>query len=298
MNYNELLESVCEYINKTLLDAAARVTHTCKNNSVKMSGILITKEGVNAAPTIYMENYYLDYLKGMDVSEIGDKVIAVYRETSLSENIDMGFFNDYEQVREHLFIKVVNLEKNRELLQEVPYEEYLDLAITVYCKVKNKLVGNGSILIKNSHLSLWNVDAKKVLEDALENSKNREKMKVRHIFEMLRSIGPCCVKSIPLCEEDLSMYVVTTNDGYYGALYMALPSRLKEMSEIIGGNFYIIPSSVHELIIISSECGDFDSLSTMIREVNETAVGREEVLADHPYYYNASEEKLYMTAVG
>lgn len=293
MDYNELLESVCEYINEKLdTGAKATVVKTLKNNGVKLCGISICAPGVNASPTIYMENYYLEYLKGMDIWEIGDKVIEIYKSSALKKDIDVDFFSDFEQVKDKLFIKLINIEKNREFLSEVPYEEFQDLAIVAYCDIKNKSIGKGSITLKNSHLKMWDVNAGEVIGIAKENTFNHQKMKIRHILEVLKTIGPCCIKDIDMDEESFPMYIVTNSEGINGAVFMTMPEKLKEMSEVIEGDFFIIPSSIHELIIIPAKDSDSDNLEEIIREVNENHVGREEVLADHPYYYNQRDETL------
>lgn len=295
MDYNELLDHVCDYINEKLDGAKAVVMSTVKNNGVKLSGLSISKEGVNAAPTIYMENFYLDYLNGTDIWEIAEKVIEIYNNTAVSKDIDVDFFMNYEKAKSHMFIKLINAEKNEELLKSVPHETCMDLAVVAYCKIKSKEIGNGSILINNKHLEMWNIKSGELFADARENTGQTSSMKIRDIMDVLRESGPLFVDDIlpPVETEDRTgMYVVTSEDGFYGAAYMAMPDKLREMSDKLEGDFYIIPSSVHELLILPKECGDLDVLKEMIVDVNESVVEREEVLADHAYYYSADDATL------
>ena len=62
----------------------------------------------------------------------------------------------------------------------------------------------------------------------------------------------------------------------------------------IGENFYILPSSIHEVIIIAeSQSPSKDDLQDMVRDINETQVDAEELLSDTIYYYNFKEKALF-----
>lgn len=294
MEYNELLENVCECINEIMPDATSRITTTVKNNGVVLSGLSISKEGVNAAPTIYMENYYQDYLNGMDIEDIAQKVIEIYRNTIPGKNIDFDFFENYDEVKKRIYIKLINKERNDKLLESVPYELFFDLAIVCYCKISNDEIGEGSILIRNEHLKMWNIEKEQLLCDAKNNSETNINMQIRGIGDVLSDMNAdleCELGDIDMNEAN-RLFVVNSQDGYFGAMHMAIPSCLKEMANKLAGDFFIIPSSIFELLILPKEDGDFDSLKKMIREVNASYVNREEVLSDHAYYYNTEEETL------
>ena len=294
MEYNELLNNVCECINEIMTDAVARITTTVKNNGVVLSGLSISKQGVNAAPTIYMENFYQDYLNGMDIEDIAKKVIEIYQNTIPERNLDFEFFEKYDEVKKKIFIKLINKDSNEELLESVPYEPFFDLAVVCYCKISSDEIGEGSILIRNEHLKMWNIDKEQLLCDAKTNSETKVKMQIRGIGDVLSDMNADfeCELSDFDRQEANRLYVVSSQEGYFGAMHMAIPSCLKEMESKLDGDFYIIPSSIFEILILPKEDGDFESLGKMIREVNATCVNREEVLSDHAYYYSAKEETL------
>lgn len=292
MDYKELLEAVCEYINEQIEDANAVITSTVKNNGVKLSGITVSNKEVNASPTIYMENFYLEYLKGMDINEIGDKVIEIYRNNALSSNLDVDFFQQYDSVKDKLRIKLINYERNLEFFETVPYRKYYDLAIIAYCAVNNKCIGKGAITVRNEHLKMWNVSKEEVINQAIENSVEKIEMKVRHIYDILKETEPIDSGDFfDMCEE-VKMYVVSSQDGINGAVFMTMKDKLREIGGLMDGDYYIIPSSVHELIIIPATDGNHRDIDNMICEVNENHVGREEVLSNHSYYYNVIDETL------
>ena len=78
---------------------------------------------------------------------------------------------------------------------------------------------------------------------------------------------------------------------------MFYEDALSELCEKIGTDLYILPSSVHEVIAVSSELGTPDELSQMVREVNGSQVAPEEQLSDHVYKFEAATKKLSLADV-
>ncbi|MBO4903690.1 MAG: hypothetical protein J5367_00550 [Lachnospiraceae bacterium] len=287
MDYKDFLDAVCEYINESAVDVTVSVHSALKNNGVKLSGLSFKREGYNASPTIYMDNYYVDYLNGSDVSEIGNRLLALYHENELSINLDMSFFDDYERIRGKLFIKLINMSRNEEFLREVPYEQFLDLAIVAYVRINDRKIGNGLIMVRNEHLKVWNVDDKTVLDQAKKNTHDCDGYKLRHIMDVISEFS---VHRAGLSEEgkwDFPMYVATNERMTNGAAVLTMSDKLSEFAGVIGGDYYVIPSSVHELIIVGrSEQESSQDINEMIRQVNATQLGPDDVLSDHVYMYS------------
>ncbi len=290
MDYMEFLDAVRDYINEKTSDVTVSVYSTTKNNGVKLSGISFAREGYNASPTIYMENYYVEYTNGADISEIGDKLLEVYSENELSVNFDMTFFDDFEQIKDRLYIKLINRDKNKEFLKEAPYEEFLDLAIVPYVRIYDRRIGNGVIMVRNEHLRLWKRDAATVLETARKNTHDHDGFNIRHIIEVLDNAGSGITPDIN--EKDFPMYVATNQKMTNGAAVLTMNDKLKEYASVLGGDYYIIPSSVHELILIAKETGRCGIINEMIREVNATSLGPDDILSDHAYMYSTKDEVL------
>ena len=293
MEYTEFLNTVCDYINESCDELHVRIHSATKNNGVKLCGLSFSKEGYNASPTIYMENYYADYLNGDDIYEIGDRLIRLYHENDLAVRLDMSFFDDFESVKDRLFIKLVNRMANSDFLEEVPYEEYLDLAIVAYVRIYDKKIGNGIIMVRNEHCDMWGVDPETVLYTAKKNTHDHDGFTIRHIMDVLASMGNQAAAESCENREDFPMYVATNRKMQNGAAVLTMKDKLREFGEMIGGEYYIIPSSVHELILLRRGTTDGScDINRMIREVNETQLGPDDVLSDHAYLYTADDEVL------
>ena len=99
-----------------------------------------------------------------------------------------------------------------------------------------------------------------------------------------------------LCENEIPMYIMSNPIKMNGAATMAYPGVIRNFAETIRKNLYVIPSSIHELIIMPAEDGSLSlsKLSDMVKEINENHVKEEEILSDCAYYYDHKEKSFYM----
>lgn len=287
--FDGFIQEVVERINDMLPDDSSVFSHSIlKNNNVVLKGIIMEREGVNASPTIYMESYYTSYLNGTDIDEIASNIMDIFSRVSLNEKLDMDFFFDYDKVKDSLACKIISLSGNKELLQDVPYEKFLDLAIVPYCKAKHLPFGDGTILIHNSHIDMWNKTKDEVICEAIENTRKIMKFKITPIMDILKKSGIIFPDDYD-AEPDVPMFVVSNEEGVFGSIFMALGETVTEISRKLGGDFYLLPSSVHESILLPAVAkNDLDALSAMVREVNDTSMDAQDVLSDRAYYYNSS----------
>ena len=291
MEYMDFLTAVRDYINETAKDVSVSIHTALKNNGVKLSGLTFSRKGYNASPTIYMDNYYTEYIGGSDINEIGDRLIALYYENDLATNYDISFFDDFGYIRDRLFIKLINREKNEDFLKEAPHEDFLDLAIVAYVRIYDKKMGNGLIMVRNEHLDIWGEDAETVINAAKKNTHDREEYNITHIVDVLNNLGKGML--IPQSERShIPMYVATNRKMTYGAAVLTMKDKLKEFAAVLGGDYMIIPSSVNELILVRNEHSGISDIDSMIREVNETQLGPDDILSDHAYMYSIKDEVL------
>ena len=94
-------------------------------------------------------------------------------------------------------------------------------------------------------------------------------------------------------ELDDTIYVLTNQYRMFGAVTLFYQGILEKIGEMLETDFVVIPSSIHEIIILKNT-RDIDrmNITEMIRSVNEEQVRREEQLADHPYYYSIKNKQL------
>lgn len=279
-------------------EATVIVQKVCKNNGVMLDGLSIFQKEINLSPTIYLEGYYKQYLAGEAPEEIVREIIACYREYCPVNGFNAEFFMDYGRVRKRLAYRLVSREKNEKMLEDVPYFPYLDLAVVFFCGVESDEIGCGSIQIKNEHLRFWGIEPKQLFADAENNMKALYPEKVCTMRELFCSVeeGENLFER-ELAEsghaEEIPMYVMTNAQRAYGAAVILYQGVLEELAERLMSDLAILPSSIHEMIVVpvqdEKEAGD---MLPMVREINATQVGPEEVLADSVYYYARSDNNL------
>ncbi|MBE5878883.1 MAG: hypothetical protein E7288_02760 [Lachnospiraceae bacterium] len=298
MKFNEFAETIREELEELMKQETKVSIHSItKNNGVVLHGITIYAESRNISPTIYLEEFYHEFLKGKKISEIVREIHGIYVNDTYKENIDISFFTEFEKAKETIIYKLVNYEKNKTLLEEVPHVRYLDFAIVFLCMVQSRELGNATILIRNSHLTLWQKSEEEIYKIALENTPRLLPPDLRTMEEILGELYSFSQEEdeVLLTEQigQTGMYVLSNEKRLCGAAAILYPDVLRNFAEEQGTDIIILPSSVHEVILITAKNGyDRENLKQMVTEVNETQVDAQEVLSDGVYLYLLKEDKV------
>lgn len=283
------------------------------------------KKEKNISPTIYLNHFYDAYEGGTTFGETIKNIIDIYEQNKIEENVDMEFFTDYSQVKQKIAYKLINYDKNRELLEDIPYVKYLDLAIVFYCIVMDERIGNASILIHNKHCAMWDVTPEEIYTIAMQNTPRLLPSELRNMEDVIRQIisedlqrefqsftvkdakgdqtkeseewmgnvADQMIESIRINKQAVPMYVLSNHTRVHGAACMLYQDVISEFAEDLQKDLYILPSSIHEIILIPVEYSDNTlKLNEMVQEVNMSQVDEEEVLADHAYYYSRIDRQV------
>ena len=281
-----------------------RINEVTKNNGVVLSGITMLQDDNNISPTIYLNQYYEAYENGdITMRCIVDDVLDTYERNKVNQSVDMRFFMDYERIKDRIIFKLIHAEKNKELLKDIPHIRYLDFAIVFQCLISDEMFGNATIMIHNAHLKIWEITKDELYEKAIKNTPELQKYDIKTMRDVLCEMmlleemeGKEIINRDEYFEElrdAAPMYVLSNRTRVQGASCILYPNILKDFAAAVKSDFYILPSSVHEVILLPVQ-GDDDEegLKRMVCEVNETQVEREEVLSDSVYYYSREREKL------
>ncbi|MFG6357956.1 MAG: hypothetical protein K1W26_14220 [Acetatifactor sp.] len=277
-------------------DACVQVQEVRKNNNVVLHGMSILRKGQNVSPTIYLDSFYEMMEEGTDMEHIVKKILEVYVRGLPRGNVDMDFFKDFDSVRDRIVYRLVNREKNRELLQEIPHVDFLDLAVCFCYSYENPEIGEGMILIHNTHLEMWQTSHRELMRLAERNTPRLMPAWLCSMDSALNGI---------LDEEALAqlrqmqretgkyMYVLSNDRRCQGAAAILYPGMLARAAQQMGGSFYILPSSIHEVILLRDETQSGGrQLHEMIEDINRNQLREEEVLSDYAYLYDAAAEKV------
>lgn len=275
-----------------------KLNDVMKNNGVVLRGITLMQDDSNISPTIYLNPYYDAYENGdTTLGTVIDEVIDTYERNKINRSIDMKFFLNYETVKSRIIFKLINTEKNWELLRDVPYIPFHDLSIVFQCLVSEERFGNASILIHNVHLQLWKVNARELYECALENTpllQGYELADMNTVLEEMKALGGIDDEEIEDMQQEVPMYVLSNKSRINGASCILYKDILKDFAMVVDKDLYVLPSSIHEVILLPSDgTQESEQLKEMVREINQSQVEKEEVLSDSVYYYRRSDDSFF-----
>lgn len=316
-----LKETVCDYATfidnfaaqvKDMMgeDYIARIIKVTKNNALELDSLVLMKEGRNFAPNIYLLPYYESYMEGTDITELATRVCAICNNcTSPVKHNDFTYH--FEAMKPNIIYRLVNYEMNKKLLNQIPHLRYLDLAVTFHCLVHDDHDGIGTIRITNEHLQQWNASVKDLNKLAISNTNKLFPPVIRSMEEVIRSMfreeypdDLCNMLSDEAVNDMLDsavmsgghrMYILSNTKGINGATSLLYKNTLRNFSEQIRSDLYILPSSIHEVILVPYDKSiSMEALVSMVQDVNRTQVSCDEVLSDSVYFYSRENNAITM----
>lgn len=290
MNKEEFCSKITELLQERLGEGMKVSRHPVrKNNNVILQGLIIQKPRQNISPTIYLEGFFDMYKQKNDMEMIADRILELYEKGCPKKSIDMDFFKDFDKVKDRIVYRLINAERNKALLKEIPHILFLDLAICFYYAFCDEALGEGIIQIHNTHMKMWQTNHSELMKLAEQNT---EKLFPAEYLTLSSVIGMDCEEK----EEDDSqvyLHILTNTQRCFGAACILYRETLSLIADKLESGFYILPSSVHEVIIVKDTgCEDVQNLHDMVTEVNRTQLEQEEILSDYPYYYDKKERKI------
>lgn len=298
MDMEQFAENIREKIEQQGQFEKVSLQNILKNNGVMRCGLLLHSSENNLIPTIYLESFYEKFKNGVSVEEIIREILEIYREEA-GDTVNLSFFREFENVKDRICMRLINREKNCELLKDIPYIEFLDLAVCFYYAYNDTVLGPGSILIHNSHMGMWNCSRKMLFELAKVNTLRIFPARLLTMEEVLGEIIAECpgretkerLKSQP--NGGVDMCIISNNRRIYGAVSLIYLKWLDMAADRFGGDFYILPSSVHETIAVPMN-GDkgVEGLRAIVKDVNDNQMEREDILSYNVYIYHRDKRSI------
>ena len=271
-----------------------KTEHT--NNVVKI-GVMERQPGnVSTSPIIYLQDFYLrsetdeDYNKLLeDFKEMFDQAL-----TQGVDIVDVTNLDNKEYILSNVFLSVISYDMNTEILQNVPHKQWLDFAIV--CRI---MVGgtetDATALVNNSVFKNLHIGKEELFSIAAKNTYMNPELrtKTRSMQSILSSFQPELFDETEQLPEP-KMFVLCTNTGRYGAAAIGDLEALISLSDQLDSDLYILPSSVHELIVLpkSEVTADVSVLREMVQSVNDTVLNTEEILSYNVYLFDREAKEV------
>ena len=188
-------------------------------------------------------------------------------------------------VKKSLFVKLVNTERNRELVEQSISKEFLDLSAVVRVVLKMDKEGMTSKILSKEDAEMLGMTEEEIYAAALKNTLRLFPPKLMNLWEYVeQSIGV----GLSRREDEVTTYILTNQKEVDGAFYLMSRELVGNIAEMLEDDLYILPSSVNEVLLVrASELEDgVDELKEMVRDANETVVAEKDILSYNVYHYD------------
>lgn len=248
-----------------------------------LSGLIFRTSDTVAAPTYYVEDFYRMYRDGASISELSFDIAQnafhyIHEDPPLSFEESAKSFEDAANLR----IRLINSSRNAALLSTVPNRE-TGCGLSLIPEVRS---GPYRAVVTRELMKSFGISEQDLLLIALANTAAFDVPVLADLTEMLCVGQDDCenlllkgLSTEPLPAPD-SLYVLTNDKFFWGASVLLYPGMTSRLSALLGGDFYVLPSSVHEVLLLPLSMGDPDKLLETIHEGNRTVVNEEDFLSD------------------
>lgn len=289
MNFDQFTSKVIEGLREHFTGFAIDFQKVNKLQGQSYEGISVMPEGSNVAVTLNLAPFY-ERIK--EDTPFCEAMTAI--EHSVSEAVhnmprfDVHTLTHYAQMKDSLTLQMIPIAGNDELLADIPHQVVAeDMAVVYRFEIESSERGTSSILVTNNLLKSYGMNQTQLHMDAAEAAVQHRPATLRNMNDVMRDImGDLGASLIPA--EPSPMWVGTVEGGVNGACVIQYPGFLEQAAETLGGDFFILPSSIHEVLLIPDDGSmELGALEQMVRDVNEMQVAPQDRLTDSVFRYDS-----------
>lgn len=288
---------VMEYLPETIRSSMEiGEVEVVKMNDQKLHGLTFRREGSDAAPTLYLEDAYARHESGAEVADIARELAdAAMRAERIGRPPEVDL--SWEKVKDNLTVRLVEKKRNRDFLRDKPYMSVGNgLAVMADINMDRTNTGDWRIAVNNDIVEQNGYDREVLLHTAMENAGRVDPPVLFDMSEALFSPDRenLLDRSEPLDPDNVAgMFVLSNESGSFGAAALFASGMREKVAEMLGDSYYVLPSSVHETIIVPQRQGiDEKELVEMVKQANRSVVEPKDILSDNVYHYDRDSRSL------
>ena len=294
-------EKFKEFLPEKYQDAQVEIRPVDKvNRTLDGLSIRVNEPGMNISPTIYVNHMYEDYVTTENLNATLERAAEGFMKAmEQKESINVNELTNAECAKDKIVFQLINTEQNKEMLANMPHREFKDLSVIYRMVVKIDGEGIASTPVHNGLADTLGFTEEQLFKLAAENTKRLLPPVVKSMNDVMREIFmkdgmPPEIADMMLGEmpPEQQMYVISNNKGINGAVSMLYEDGLHELAEKLGSDLYIMPSSIHEVIAVSTDLGNPNELAAMVAEINMDQVALDERLSNQVYHYDKDLRKV------
>ncbi|MBO4863432.1 MAG: hypothetical protein J5517_03650 [Eubacterium sp.] len=200
--------------------------------------------------------------------------------------------NKLDDYINRLNVRLINYESNKESLEDKVFRRFLDLAI-VPTICNNDDYDVGYQFVDMYKLKEWDVNMDFIISLSLYNSRRINGIKFFPMMDYVKELGVQMYEEDPYGDIEYNyreeMFVLTNNPSYYGASTILYDDMLRSVRNFFRSDYYLIPSSLHEVIVYSAEYKEIDPeyIKILIKLVNSHVWSEKQILSNNLYLYSS-----------
>ena len=271
-----------------------------KNNGLVLTGLTVREGESNISPMLYLNDYYQEHRQGKPVEEIVRNLMAAYensKDQMVSLNPEQMDFS-YEKIKDRLRVRLFYERDNKELLKDsLSAPVGCGYVLAAYMELPMSSGPTGMIRISRQMADHYGYDKAQLMKDALAGSVKNDQALLNWLDmeQIMRGRIPSenLLEKQELGELRFLMLILTNQDKHLGSSVLFYPDIQHRIGELVGGDYFVLPSSIHEVLILPDK-GNMNTrdLVEMVKAVNESQVKREEQLGNRVMHYRADQDRL------
>lgn len=260
--------------------------HEVMKNRRTLHGMTFRPDGTDVGITVYAEDSYEFYKKGGTVDQAVDGIISTFNAPEVRAHMPVNVDNLIN--KENIVPVFIPRAGNEQMLQEIPHVPFEDLEIIFRFNIPEC----GMATIDNKQAESLGLNEKELMSIALKNPMYTENISIKGMSEIMSEIEPGITPLLSLEEEE--MIAISNKAAFYGASGVLNVDTMKKITDIFGEDAYVLPSSIHECMVVRKSRSSVEELRDMLIDINENEVLPEERLSDQVYQFDSITKKLSM----
>ena len=293
---NELKDLVAEEVENRGIEGISFKFDTINSPDGMTDRLIVSVGDSKMSMAFRLKEMYSDYENTEDLDRIVEKTVNTIEDNisviKEKENTVKDFITDYEQVQSNTYLRLIP--GNSPVLKDAPHRTIGDMAVVVSVNLAAMSDGNGRscVVVTNPLMDLYGVDQDQLFSDAEMACTKKEPLKLVPLGDMIRHLID--LEELPdPADVGITTYIASNTSGFHGAGVVVYPDFFEKSVAELGGSFWMLPSSVHEFILIKDDGRQKASdLNRMIRDVNKNVLEPRDFLSDQCYHYDAIEKVL------
>lgn len=298
LNYSqfkiEAAAKIKSYLPEEYQDYKVEIQPIVKS-AVKYDALFVkpVNETINVTPSLNLSDAYDEYRNGKSFEAIMHEL--AYIRASVSMSIP-GFSKEdvvnYNWVKDKIYPRLINTGMSEEYLSNKPHKDIEDLSVVYTIRFSSDERGIASAAITYDLLELYGVDKETIHKQAMSNLA-KEKPKFMNIADMLFNPNAKEKKIENINPEDYEVpfFFLSSQNGTCGSVMILNPKTMDAITKNFG-DIYVIPSSVHEVLIVPQHVMPAKLLAKMCTEINSKEVPDQDILSNNIYEYDAETHSL------